>query len=147
MRSETLFKDGAATKEQYDHAARALETANAQYSIAQAQVDTANAQLGVIEAQLLNTRTTAPISGTVAKKPLMPGELVQPGSPSRRSYRPPDRSRRELGVQEILLEDFKFLPVVLVVLVVSRVKEDLDGPGMPVVPDRQQFRIVDPKCA
>ncbi len=78
-RTDTLFKGGAATREQYDHAARALETANAQYSIAQAQVDTANAQLGVIEAQLLNTRITAPISGTIVKKPLMPGELVQPG--------------------------------------------------------------------
>jgi len=78
-RTNTLFKDGATTREQYDHAARALETANAQYSIAQAQVDTANAQLGVIEAQLLNTRITAPIAGTIAKKPLMPGELVQPG--------------------------------------------------------------------
>ena len=78
-RTDTLFKGGATTREQYDHAARAMETANAQYSIAQAQVDTANAQLGVIETQLLNTRITAPISGTIAKKPLMPGELVQPG--------------------------------------------------------------------
>jgi len=78
-RTNTLFKGAAATREQYDHAGRALETANAQYSIAQAQVDTANAQLRVIEAQLLNTRITAPISGTIAKKPLMPGELVQPG--------------------------------------------------------------------
>jgi membrane fusion protein (multidrug efflux system) len=78
-RTNTLFKGGAATREQYDHASRALETANAQYSIAQAQIDTANAQLRVIEAQLLNTRITAPISGTIAKKPLMPGELVQPG--------------------------------------------------------------------
>jgi membrane fusion protein (multidrug efflux system) len=78
-RTDTLFKAGAATREQYDHAARALDTANAQYSIARAQIDTANAQLGVIEAQLLNTRIIAPISGTIATKPLMPGELVQPG--------------------------------------------------------------------
>jgi membrane fusion protein (multidrug efflux system) len=78
-RTDSLFKTGAATREQHDHAASALETANVQYSIARAQVDTANAQLGVIEAQLLNTRITAPISGTVSKKPLMPGELVQPG--------------------------------------------------------------------
>jgi membrane fusion protein (multidrug efflux system) len=78
-RTNTLFKGGATTRQEYDHAARALETANAQYSIAQAQVDTANAQLGVIEAQLLNTRITAPIAGTISKKPLMSGELVQPG--------------------------------------------------------------------
>jgi membrane fusion protein (multidrug efflux system) len=78
-RTETLFKGGAATREQYDHASSALETANAQYAIAQAQIATANAQLGVIQAQLLNTRIAAPISGTVSRKPLMPGELVQPG--------------------------------------------------------------------
>jgi membrane fusion protein (multidrug efflux system) len=80
-RTDSLFKGGASTREQQEHAASALETANVQYSIAAAQVDTAKAQLGVIETQLLNTRITAPISGTVAKKPLMPGELVQPGQP------------------------------------------------------------------
>jgi membrane fusion protein (multidrug efflux system) len=78
-RTDTLFKGGAATSEQHDHALSALETATVQYAIAQAQVDTANAELGVIQTQLLNTRITAPISGTVSKKPLLPGALVQPG--------------------------------------------------------------------
>lgn len=79
QRAKALFNSGAATKEQYVHAVKALDTANAQYAIAQAQVDTAQAQLGVIETQLLNTRISAPISGVIAKKSLMIGDVVQPG--------------------------------------------------------------------
>ncbi len=78
-RTRTLFGSGASTKEQFTHAEKALDTAKAQYSIAQAQIDTAKAQLGVIETQLLNTRITAPISGVIAKKSVMPGDVVQPG--------------------------------------------------------------------
>ncbi|MGA2976714.1 MAG: HlyD family secretion protein [Spirochaetia bacterium] len=79
QRTNALYTNGATTREQYEHAVKALDTANAQYAIAQAQVDTSNAQLGVIETQLLNTRITAPISGVVATKTLMPGDVVQPG--------------------------------------------------------------------
>ena len=78
-RAQTLFKTGAMTKEQNDHAASALLSASAQYSLAQAQVDTADAQLAVIENQLLNTRIATPIDGTVAKKSMMQGDVVQPG--------------------------------------------------------------------
>ncbi|MGQ9632404.1 MAG: HlyD family secretion protein [bacterium] len=79
QRAQSLFNVGAIAKEQYDHAVRALDSANAQYSMAQAQIDTANAQLGVIETQLLNTRITAPISGVIAKQSAMLGDVVQPG--------------------------------------------------------------------
>jgi membrane fusion protein (multidrug efflux system) len=78
-RAKNLFDTGAATREQYDHALKALDTANAQYAIAQAQVGTADAQLGVIETQLLNTRITAPIPGLIAKQSLFPGDVAQPG--------------------------------------------------------------------
>lgn len=78
QRARALFDSGAATKEQYAHAVKALDTADAQYAIAQAQVETAKAQLGVLETQLLNTRITAPISGVIAKKSLMAGDVVQP---------------------------------------------------------------------
>ena len=79
QRTRLLFNTGATTRELYDHAVKALDTANAQYSIAQAQVETTHAQLRVIEAQLLNTRITAPISGVIAKQSLMQGDVVQPG--------------------------------------------------------------------
>jgi len=78
-RTGTLYASGATTKEQSDHAANALDAASAQYAIALAQVDTANAQLGVIESQLLNTKVNSPIAGTVAKKSMMQGDVVQPG--------------------------------------------------------------------
>jgi membrane fusion protein (multidrug efflux system) len=78
-RARTLLGSGAATKEQNDHAVSALDAANAQYAIALAQVDTAAAQLGVIENQLMNTKIDSPISGVVAKKSMMEGDVVQPG--------------------------------------------------------------------
>ena len=78
-RARTLFGSGAMTKEQNDHASNALDAASAQYQIALAQVDTADAQLGVIENQLLNTKISSPMTGVVAKKNLMPGDVVQPG--------------------------------------------------------------------
>ncbi|MCL6590678.1 MAG: HlyD family secretion protein [Firmicutes bacterium] len=77
-RIKTLFESGNSTREQYEHAIKALETADAQYSIAKAQVDTANAQLGVIQTQLLNTKIAAPISGIIAKRAVKAGEVVQP---------------------------------------------------------------------
>lgn len=79
QRTKNLFKAGVATKETYDHAVNALDASNAQYSIAEAQIDTANAQLGIIKAQILNTKITAPITGIIAKRFIMPGEVVQPG--------------------------------------------------------------------
>lgn len=80
-RTKTLIDTGNATKEQYDHAVKALDTSKAQYSIAQSQIDTAQAQLGIVETKLLNTRITAPISGVIAKKLFMPGEVIQAGQP------------------------------------------------------------------
>jgi membrane fusion protein, multidrug efflux system len=78
-RTSSLLASGAATKESAEHSASALDAANAQYAIAQAQIDTATAQLGVIAASLLNARLSAPISGVVAKKSMMQGDVVQPG--------------------------------------------------------------------
>lgn len=78
-RIKSLFAASATTRENLDHAQKALEAASAQYSLAQASVDTATAQLGVIETQLLNVRIASPIDGTVEKISLYPGDLAQPG--------------------------------------------------------------------
>jgi len=78
-RAQRLFSGGATTKEDYDHAHKALDIAQAQFSLAQASVDTAQAQLGVIEAQLLNVHIDSPIDGTVDRITLYPGDLAQPG--------------------------------------------------------------------
>ncbi len=78
-RTRVLYEKAFTSREEYDHALKALETAKTQYSIAGAQVETANAQLGIIKAQLLNTMINSPISGVVAEKIVMQGEVVQPG--------------------------------------------------------------------
>jgi membrane fusion protein (multidrug efflux system) len=78
-RVASVYKSGNSTPEQYDHAAKALDTAKIQYSIAEAQIETAKAQLGVIETQLGNMKITAPIAGIIAKRNYSIGEVVQPG--------------------------------------------------------------------
>jgi membrane fusion protein (multidrug efflux system) len=78
-RTKKLYSAAATTKENYDHAQKALDTSNAQYALAQASVDTSTAQLGVIEAQILNVRVGTPIDGIVEKISLYPGDLAQPG--------------------------------------------------------------------
>jgi membrane fusion protein, multidrug efflux system len=80
------------TVEQFDHIKKAYETAVAQLDAAKAQltvsksmissasaaVETANAQIKVLDTQLKNTKLYAPSDGIVAKRWLLPGDIVQP---------------------------------------------------------------------
>lgn len=77
-RIKKVYNAGVSTEETYDHAKKAFETANVQYSLARVQVDNATAQLGILETQLNNTKITSPISGTIAKKYVTGGEIIQP---------------------------------------------------------------------
>jgi len=78
-RAQVQHKANVITREQHDHARQALDLAKAQYSVAGSQVGASKAQLGVVETQLKNTQILAPISGVVARKWVMPGDIVQPG--------------------------------------------------------------------
>jgi membrane fusion protein (multidrug efflux system) len=78
-RMQIQYRDKIVTPEQYDHARQALEMAKAQYAVARNHVDVARAQLGVVETQLAGTRIVSPTPGVVAKKWVMPGDIVQPG--------------------------------------------------------------------
>ncbi|MGD1047337.1 MAG: HlyD family secretion protein [Candidatus Krumholzibacteriaceae bacterium] len=80
-RASYQFKSKVVTKEQFDHAAKALEAARAQYKVALSQVEASKAQLEVIKTQLENTTVTATQSGVVAKKWVVQGDIVQPGQP------------------------------------------------------------------
>jgi len=80
-RAELQYKNGAVPQEQYDHASKALEASKAQYKIAQTQVKSAQAQLAVVETELQNMQISAPLNGVVAKKWVMPGDVVAPGQP------------------------------------------------------------------
>jgi membrane fusion protein (multidrug efflux system) len=73
-RAQAQFSSNVITKEQYDHAKKALELAKAQDSIA-------SAQLGVVKTQLTNTMINAPMDGIVSKKWAMPGDVVQIAQP------------------------------------------------------------------
>ena len=92
-RATEQYSGGVITQEQYEHIKKASESASAQLDAAKAQlnvskslissataaIETATAQVNVIETQLKNTRLYAPASGVIAKRWLMPGDIVQPG--------------------------------------------------------------------
>jgi membrane fusion protein (multidrug efflux system) len=92
-RSKIQLSGDVITKEQFDHIKKAFELAKAQLDAARVQLDVskaqinsaaasvenANAQIEVIMTQLKNTRLMAPIDGIVAKRWLIPGDVVQPG--------------------------------------------------------------------
>jgi membrane fusion protein, multidrug efflux system len=80
-RADSQFKTGVITKEQFDHAQKALEAAKAQSGIAQAQIGTANAQLGIVSTQLSNSSIISPVSGVVARKWATEGDVVQMAQP------------------------------------------------------------------
>lgn len=92
-RAKTQFKGDVITQEQYDHAKKTLETAqaqlessrsqakvsNAQINSTQAAVASAGAQINVIQSLLNNTKLYAPSEGVIGKRWLMPGDIAQPG--------------------------------------------------------------------
>jgi len=80
-RASRQIKDKVITQEQFDHAGKALELARAQYKVAQSQVNTSQAQLKVVETQLGNTKIIAPCRAVVARKWVVPGDIVQPAQP------------------------------------------------------------------
>ena len=81
------------TREQFDHTKKAFETAQAMLEVTKAQltvskstvesakqsVKLSSAQLNTVQTQLKNTLIYAPISGHIAKRWLLPGDIVQPG--------------------------------------------------------------------
>ncbi|HLO61130.1 MAG TPA: HlyD family secretion protein [Bacteroidales bacterium] len=81
------------TQEQFENTTKTLKTADAQLeaaakqlSVTRAQivsarsaVDNGKAQANVIATQLKNTRVYSPFDGVVAKRWLLPGDVVQPG--------------------------------------------------------------------
>ncbi len=80
-RAEVQYKGGIVTKEQYDHAQKALEAVHAQYDIDLSKITAAKAQIGVIESQLQNMVIIASMNGVVAKRWVLAGDVVQPGQP------------------------------------------------------------------
>jgi membrane fusion protein, multidrug efflux system len=80
-RAAVQLRGAAISQEQYDHARMAYEAAQAEHQIALAKVQTARTAMDVIRQQIADTRVTAPFLGVVAKRWLLPGDVVQPGQP------------------------------------------------------------------
>ncbi len=80
-RSTTQFKESIIPQEQYDHTKRAVDLAQAQKKVASAQVNNSRSQIEVIRTQLQNTKIVASSTGVVARKWVMPGDIIQPGQP------------------------------------------------------------------
>lgn len=93
IRAKSQADGGVISAEQFDHIKKAYETATAQLEAARAQllvtksmiltaasaVETSDAQVKVIDTQLHNTKLFAPADGIIAKRWLLPGDVVQPG--------------------------------------------------------------------
>ncbi len=92
-RAKSQSDGGVITTEQFDHIKKAHETALAQLDASKAQlavskstiatasaaVESANSQVKVLDTQLRNTRLYAPADGVIARRWLLPGDVVQPG--------------------------------------------------------------------
>lgn len=81
QRIKAQYASKVVPKEQYDHAEKALSAAQAEYQIALARVQTAKAQLDVVRTQLQNCVISSPLDGVVAKRWILPGDVVQAGQP------------------------------------------------------------------
>ena len=91
-RAKKQSEGGVITAELLDHTKKAYESAAAQLdatkaqltvskstiSTASAAVETANSQIKVLDTQIKNTRLYAPADGVIAKRWLLPGDVVQP---------------------------------------------------------------------
>jgi len=80
-RAQNQYKDNIITKEQYDHSSKALDAAQAEYNISLTKPALSKAQQAVIEAQLKNGTIYSPISGVIAKRWVLEGDVIQPGQP------------------------------------------------------------------
>ncbi len=80
-RAEQQYKNKIIPKEQFDHAQKALEAAEAELNIDKTKIRTSEAQLNVIKTQLHNTSIYSPMNGVVGKRWVLKGDVVQPGQP------------------------------------------------------------------
>jgi len=80
-RAQSQYKDNIITKEQYDHSAKALDSAQAEYNISITKPAMSQAQQDVVKSQLKNSTIYSPIDGVIARKWILEGDVVQPGQP------------------------------------------------------------------
>lgn len=92
-RAKKQYEGSVISKERYDHIRKALESAKARLDAsrsqlkvagtmiesAEAAIESARASIDLLNSQLEKTRIPAPVSGIIAKRWMLPGEVTQPG--------------------------------------------------------------------
>jgi membrane fusion protein, multidrug efflux system len=78
-RAEVQFNQDFISKQEYDNTRHTLDVAKANYAMALTAVKTSQAKLGVDETNLKNLLIHSPVSGVVAKRWVLAGDVVQPG--------------------------------------------------------------------
>jgi membrane fusion protein (multidrug efflux system) len=78
-RVDAQFNQGFISRQEYDNARHTLDVAKANYAMALTAVKTSQAKLGVDESNLKNLQIQSPVSGVVAKRWVLTGDVVQPG--------------------------------------------------------------------
>ncbi len=80
-RAEVQFKEKIMATEKYDHAKRTLDMAKAKSEIAKAEITRARAALDIVSTQFQNTQIYSSRGGVVARRWVLPGDVVQPAQP------------------------------------------------------------------
>ncbi len=78
-RAAVQYKGNVIPKARYDNLVKALQAAKVQYAMAQSKISTLDAQIRVIKTGLLHTKLYSNISGMIAKRWILAGDVVAPG--------------------------------------------------------------------
>ena len=78
-RAAVQYKGNVIPKAQYDNLVKALQAAKVQYAMAKSKISTLGAQIRVIKTGLLHTKLYSNISGIIAKRWALAGDVVAPG--------------------------------------------------------------------
>lgn len=80
-RAKLQFTSKVIPKEKFDNIQKVFQASKVQYEIAKSKTATIEAQAKVIKAELADTKLYSDISGVVAKRWLLTGDIAAPGQP------------------------------------------------------------------
>jgi membrane fusion protein (multidrug efflux system) len=78
-RAEVQYKGNVIPKAKYDNIVKTLQAAKVQYEIAKSKITTLEAQISVIKTSLRHTKLYSNISGVIARRWVLAGDVVAPG--------------------------------------------------------------------
>ncbi len=78
-RAQIQYKGNVIPKAKYDNELKALQAAQVQYEMAKSKIGTLQAQINVIKTGLSHTKIYSSLSGIIAKRWILSGDVVAPG--------------------------------------------------------------------